>query len=49
MLFCHYWTIESMLGVEAVDVEVEQCRTFSVTSRDFLTLDISLAFGLIFV
>jgi len=38
-----YWTIESesTLGVVVLDVNVCQCRT-SVTSGDFLTLDISL-------
>jgi len=42
MLFCHYWTIESTLGLVVLDVKIYQCRTFSVTSGDFLTLDISL-------
>jgi len=35
MLFCHYWTIESMLGAVVLDVNANQCRTFSVTSGDF--------------
>jgi len=42
MFFCHYCTtIESTLGLVVLDVKVNQCRTFSVTS-DSLTLDISL-------
>jgi len=42
MLFSHYWTIKSTLGVVLLHVEVQQYRTFSVTSGDYLTLDISL-------
>jgi len=42
MLFWHYWTIKSTPGVVWLDVEVKQCETFSVISRDLLTLDISL-------
>jgi len=42
MLFCRCWTIKSTLGVAVLDVKINQCGTFSVTSGDCLTLDISL-------
>ena len=41
ILFCHYWAIESTLGAVVLHLKIYQCRTFWMTSGDFLTLNTS--------